>query len=78
MKNSTLKNVTYWSVSKLLTVKKVGNINDCEVNNILVANVVMYFLNPWSSFKDGLLKNVVMHVNVIWYAVTISGRVVIC
>jgi hypothetical protein len=51
----------------VLTLKKVGDINVCEVNNILVANVVIYFMLTWSSSQDGLANlfmKLVMHVNV--------------
>jgi hypothetical protein len=50
----------------MLTVKKVGDINDCEVNNILAANVMIFFLHTWSCFQDQLhnFKNHVMYVNI--------------
>jgi hypothetical protein len=51
----------------MLTAKKVGDINDSQVHNILAENVVIHFLHTWRSFQDGLdnlFKNLVMHVNI--------------
>jgi hypothetical protein len=37
--------VTHWSISKMATVKKVGDINEYDVNSIPAANLERYILH---------------------------------
>jgi len=45
LQDSTTNLVTQWSISKMTIVKKVGGINEYEVNSISAGNIEIYILH---------------------------------
>jgi len=55
LQDSTTNLVTQWSISKMSTAKKVGGINDYEVNSISAGNIEIYILHKLNCFKMDLM-----------------------
>ena len=43
--------MTQWNISKMATAKKVGGINECEVNSISAGDTDIYIQHMLNSFK---------------------------
>ena len=55
LQDSTTNLVTQWSISKMTIVKKVGGINEYEVNSISAGNIEIYILHKLNCFKMDLM-----------------------
>lgn len=51
LQDSTTNLMTQWSISKMSTAKKVGGINEYEVNSISAGNLEIYILHMLNCFK---------------------------
>ena len=54
LQDSTTNLVTQWSISSMSTTKKVGGINEYELNNISAGNIDIYILHMLNCFKMDL------------------------
>jgi hypothetical protein len=51
LQDSTTNLMTQWSISKMSTAKKVGGINEYEVNSISAGKLEIYILHMLNCFK---------------------------